>query len=164
VASLLQTVIAVGVIVLYAIQGWDPMVQLFFWVGQTGGFLILTLIAVTSIAVLLFFRRDRPGVRIRDVPMWRRVYAPVISAVGLSWLAFEVWRNFSVLLGEQVPTLASKLLPGFVLLAAAIGLLRSAWLYAFRREVYDAVARDKLSAPAAPAPAGLYPATEAGYR
>jgi amino acid transporter len=144
VASLLQTVIAVGVIVLYTVRGWDPMVQLFFWLGQTGGFLILVLLAVTSVAVVLFFRKDRPGIFIRDVPVWRRVYAPIVSAMGLGWLAFEVWQNYSALFGEQVPTLASKLLPGFVLLAASIGLLRSAWLYAFRRPVYEAVARDKV--------------------
>ena len=162
VASLLQTAIAVAVIALYAVQGWDPMVQLFFWMGQTGGFLILILLAITSIAVLLFFRRDRPGVFIRQMPTWRRVHAPIVSAIGLGWLAFEVWRNYSALLGEQVPTRASQLLPGFVLLAAVIGLLRSAWLYTFRRPVYEAVARDKASGPAA-ATAGLHPATEVGY-
>src|SRR6266545_7033646 len=83
VASLLQTAIAVAVIALYAVQGWDPMVQLFFWMGQTGGFLILILLAITSIAVLLFFRRDRPGVFIRQMPTWRRVHAPIVSAIGL---------------------------------------------------------------------------------
>jgi amino acid transporter len=36
VASLSQTVIAVAVITLYAVEGWDPMVRLLFWLGQTG--------------------------------------------------------------------------------------------------------------------------------
>ncbi len=174
VASLLQTGIAVAVIALYAIREWDPMVRLFFWMGQTGGFLILILLAVTSIAVLSFFHKPRrtvtgsAGLVVRDVPIWRRVYAPVLSALGMGWLAFEVWRNYSALLGEQLPSRASRLLPAFVLLAAVIGLLRSAWLYLFRREVYDAVARDNVNASAAgrPAPqpaADMYSATEAGY-
>src|SRR2546430_7410719 len=62
VASLMQSGIGLTTILLYAGKHWDPVVQLFFWLGQTGGFLVLGLLALTSISVIAFFRKDRPGV------------------------------------------------------------------------------------------------------
>ena len=40
----MQTVLALIVIVVYAIAGWDPLSKLFFWLGTTGGFGILILL------------------------------------------------------------------------------------------------------------------------
>ena len=57
VASLAQSVLGLVVIVLYAVAGWDPLVQLFFWGGTAGGFGVLLLIATTSVAVIAFFAR-----------------------------------------------------------------------------------------------------------
>ena len=35
--SLAQSALGLIVIVLYAVNGWDPLVQLFFWGGTSGG-------------------------------------------------------------------------------------------------------------------------------
>ncbi len=49
---------------IYAAGGWAPMTDLFFWLGTTGGFGILILLALTSAAVIRFFDLEpgrRPG-------------------------------------------------------------------------------------------------------
>ncbi len=56
--------------------GQDPMTRLFFWLGTTGGFGILILLAVTAVAVIAFFARDPRGEN-----AWRRLIAPALAAI-----------------------------------------------------------------------------------
>ena len=51
-ASAVQSAFGLVVIIVYAMAHWDPMVNLFFWLGTTGAVGILILLAVTSIAVI----------------------------------------------------------------------------------------------------------------
>ncbi len=71
-ASLAQSATGLAVIVVYAVAGQDPMTRLFFWLGTTGGFGILVLLALTAVAVVAVLRpgparrerlaaADRPG-------------------------------------------------------------------------------------------------------
>ncbi len=71
-ASLAQSVTALGAIAAFALAGANPMATLFFWLGTTGGFGILVLLAVTSVAVIVFFARDPRG-----EGAWARLAAPV---------------------------------------------------------------------------------------
>ena len=60
-ASLVQSGTGLAVIAGYALAHADPMTSLFFDLGTTGGFGILVLLAVTSVAVIAFFARDWHG-------------------------------------------------------------------------------------------------------
>ena len=73
-ASLAQSATGVAVIAVYALGGWPPMTDLFFWLGTTGGFGIILLLALTSVAVIAFFARDPDGEN-----AWRRLIAPAIA-------------------------------------------------------------------------------------
>ncbi|MGH8878918.1 MAG: APC family permease [Stackebrandtia sp.] len=57
-ASLLQSVLAVAVIAVYAATEWDPLVHLFFWLGMTGGFGVLVLVAATAISIVCYFIKN----------------------------------------------------------------------------------------------------------
>ena len=59
--SLAQSALALVVLVVYAVAGWDPLVQLFFWGGIGGGIGVLLLITFTSIAVVGYCRRWTTG-------------------------------------------------------------------------------------------------------
>jgi amino acid transporter len=93
-ASLVQSAIGLAVILLYAAQGWDPLVQLFFYLGTTGGFGVLVLAAATSIAVIVFFAWDRRG-----ESLWSAVIAPALSAAALVAMVWLVVDNYATLLG-----------------------------------------------------------------
>lgn len=110
---------------------------MFFWLGQTGGFYVLGLLAVTALTVLVFYLR-RPGLR-RRTSVWVWLIAPLTTGTGLGWLFVQIWRNYSTLLGEQTPSLASRLLPASILAATAVGLGRAGWLYLFQRPVFDRI-------------------------
>jgi amino acid transporter len=73
--SLTQSVLALIVILVYAIAGWDPLVHLFYWGAAAGGLAVLLLITAASFAVIGYFARHREGESI-----WHRVVAPVIAS------------------------------------------------------------------------------------
>ena len=66
-ASLAQSATGLAVIGAFALAGGQPMQDLFFDLGTTGGFGILLLYALTSVAVIAFFARNPAG-RVRVGP------------------------------------------------------------------------------------------------
>ena len=116
--SLVQSAFGLIVIVLYAVAGWDPLVQLFFWGGSTGGVGVLLLITLTSIAVIGYFARNPQG-----EDFWHRIGAPALGTIlllGMSYLAFS---NIDILFGVapgSTVTWAVPLTFGVLTVAGAI--------------------------------------------
>jgi amino acid transporter len=134
VASAVQSAIGLVAIVIYAIGGWNPMTDLFFWLGTTGGFGILVLLALTSAAVIVYFARNPSGENI-----WRRLIAPAISAVVLVIMVYLVASNFSTLLGYSSPSVAGKILPSLFAVTALIGVGWALYLRADRPDTYAVI-------------------------
>ncbi|SCG76250.1 APC family permease [Micromonospora inositola] len=157
VASLAQSALGLVVIVLYAVAGWDPLVQLFFWGGTGGGFGVLLLIATTSVAVIAFFARTRTA-----ETLWRRAIAPGLAAIALTAIIVVAVDNFAILLGVAPDSPLRWAIPAVYPVAALLGLLWGLVLRGRRPEVYARIGLGAESAvaeapPAAgePAPAGV---------
>ncbi|HSV64895.1 MAG TPA: APC family permease [Mycobacteriales bacterium] len=115
-ASLGQSCLGVAVIVLYAVAGWDPMVHLFFWLGTTGGFGVLLLLAVTSLAAVAFFARTPT-----TESWWHRAGAPGLASAILAVMIWLAVRNYATLLGVLPGSPASRWLPALYLVTALAG-------------------------------------------
>lgn len=133
-ASLTQSVTALAVIVAYAAGGWDPMTKLFFWLGTTGGFGILLLIALTAVAVIAFFARDTRGEN-----AWRRLVAPALAAVLLAGIIVLAVLNYETLLGVPPGSAAAWALPAAYAVIAVIGLAWGLILRSRRPQVYSTI-------------------------
>jgi amino acid transporter len=133
-ASLAQSATGVAVILGYALGGWPPMTDLFFWLGTTGGFGIILLLALTSVAVIAFFARDPRG----ENP-WQRLIAPAIAAVLLTGIIVLAIAHFATLLGTGPGSPATWALPSSYAAAAVIGLVWAIILRARRRDVYETI-------------------------
>lgn len=133
-ASAVQSAIGLAVIVIYAVGGWNPMTDLFFWLGTTGGFGILILLAITSIAVVAYFARNSAAENI-----WRRAVAPGLAAIALVVMTYLVANNFSLLLGYSSPSVAGKILPALYLVAAIIGVGWALYLRTDRPDTYAVI-------------------------
>jgi amino acid transporter len=163
IASLAQSVIGLAVIVVYAVAGWDPMVQLFFWLGTTGGFGVLLLFTLTSASVLGFFTRNRRGESV-----WRRRIAPMLSLAALAAMTWQAVANYSTLLGVAPDATVAWLLPGAYPAAFAVGLVYGWWLRVRRPATYAgiglganaATGRSSVAEPGAVAPG--YPSAPVG--
>ncbi len=133
-ASLTQSVMGLAVIVAFALGGWPPMADLFFWLGTTGGFGIIVLLALTSIAVIAFFGRDPRG----EHP-WRRLVAPALSAALLAGIVVLALLHYATLLGVGPGDPAAWALPASYGVVAVIGLAWGLILRARRPRVYAAI-------------------------
>jgi amino acid transporter len=133
-ASLTQSLTGLAVIVAYAAGGWAPMTDLFFWLGTTGGFGIVILLALTSVAVIVFFGRDPRG-----ETAWRRIIAPALAAILLTGIAVLAVMHYDTLLGVRPGSPAAWALPGSYAVATAVGLSWGLLLRARRPQVYQAI-------------------------
>jgi amino acid transporter len=133
-ASIAQTITALIVILLFAINGWDPLGKLFFWLGTTGGVGILILLLVTSVAVIKFFANETRG----ESP-WARIGAPVIAFIALAYMLYQTLNGYANLLGVKPDNPARWMLPSLYLVAAVIGILWALILRGTKPDVYNAI-------------------------
>jgi amino acid transporter len=141
--SVIQSVVGLVVIVLYAIAGWDPVVQLFFWGGTTGGLGVLFLIATTSIAITVYFLRH-PA----DETVWRRLIAPVLAAVLLLIVVALALVNFATLLGVEPTSPLRWGIPIAYLVIAVLGVIWALTLQRRRPAIYASIGLGAKSATA----------------
>jgi amino acid transporter len=136
-ASLAQSLTGLAVIVTYAAGGWAPMTDLFFWLGTTGGFGILILLALTSVAVIRFFGTG-PGAGTGESP-WAGITAPALSAVSLAVIAVMAVLHYATLLGVPPGSPAAWLLPASFAAAATAGLCLATFLRSRRPGIYATI-------------------------
>jgi amino acid transporter len=148
-ASLAQSITGLAVITGYALTGQDPMTRLFFWLGTTGGFGILVLLALTAVAVIAFFARDARGEN-----LWRRLIAPALAAVLLTGIVVLAAGHYAVLLGVPAGSAVAWALPASYAAVAAIGLGWGLVLKARRPRVYAAIGLGPHAVTGQLAPAG----------
>ena len=133
-ASLAQSATGLVVIAVYALGGWNPMEKLFFWLGSTGGYGVLLLLAATAVAIVAFFARDPRG----ENP-WRRLIAPGLAAVLLGWIVILATVHYATLLGVPPGDAAAWALPASYAAAAAAGLVWGLVLKLRRPDTYAAI-------------------------
>lgn len=82
----------------FAVTGADPA-QLYGECAGVGGFAVLILMLMTSVAVVVFFRRTG---HLGQSTLWHTVVSPVISMLGLgAVVALAIW-HFPLLIGGSV--------------------------------------------------------------
>jgi len=133
-ASLTQSLTGLAVIAAYALAHADPMTALFFDLGTTGGFGIVLLLALTSVAVIAFFWTDP-----HEENAWRRLIAPALAAVLLGGIAVLAVLHYATLLGVQQGATAAWALPASYAAVAVAGLSWALVLRARRPQVYAAI-------------------------
>ncbi|WP_406083582.1 APC family permease [Micromonospora zamorensis] len=134
VGSIIQSVIAVAVLVGYAVANADPIVHLFFWVTVTGGLGVLVLMTATSAAVVGFFAR----IRHTEGP-WKAVIAPLIATVALAAILAVTVQEFDTLLGVHPHSPLRWLFPATYAIVAVFGATWALILRAAKPDVYNAI-------------------------
>ncbi|SDC60451.1 amino acid/polyamine/organocation transporter, APC superfamily [Geodermatophilus telluris] len=121
VASGLQTVLALLLVMPFAVLGLDPVLTLFAWFSGVAVLGLVVLYLLTSVSVVVFFRRTR-----LDTRPWQTLVAPVLAALLIAALGALVLTNFTLLiggsLGTAVPLVAS--VPLVLLLGIALESVR----------------------------------------
>ena len=115
--SVLQTVLGIVVLAIFAITQQDPIFALFTWLTNTATLSVITLMALVSFAVLAFFKKQ-PAL---EPSALKASIAPLFAGVVLAIIAILVVVNFGLLTGAA-PWLAIAL-PVLVPVAAVLGVL-----------------------------------------
>jgi amino acid transporter len=135
VASLTQTVLALAVVIVFALADADPVLKLFTWLTNLGALGVLLLMAVTSFAVVSYFRQ-RPDA---EVSAWAGTIAPAIAGVALLVVLVLGVLNFNVLItsATDAPTdTMAIVLPVILFGAGALGLALGAWMKSGKPDTY----------------------------
>jgi amino acid transporter len=99
VASVLQTALALLLVMPFAILGLDPVLTLFAWFSGVAVLGLVVLYVLTSISVVVFFRRTR-----LDTRPWNTLVAPILAVLMIGGLAMLVLANFTLLIGGSTAT------------------------------------------------------------
>jgi amino acid transporter len=115
--SLIQSLVAAVTLLVFALLRRDPLTELFTWLSYVSAVGVLLLMAVTSMAVVGFFRRY-PGL---GGSSWHRLVAPLLATVALLTIAAVTVANADAALGGSAPSMLGFVLPGLVGVAAVGG-------------------------------------------
>jgi amino acid transporter len=137
-ASIVQSALAFVVVGLFAVLGEDPVLKLFTWLTNLGALGVVLLMALTSFAVVAFFRR-RPA---PELGTWRTLIAPVIAGLGLLAILVLGVANFNVLItgSTDAPTDSiSVILPIVLFGSGVVGLIVAAIMRSKAPQRYTAI-------------------------
>lgn len=104
-AALVQSSVTLLLVAPFAILGLDPVLTLFSWGGGVSVAALLLVYSLTSLAVIVYFRRNRQERRV-----WQTILAPSLALILLVGLLALVFENFSQLTGEGQGTTVGVLL------------------------------------------------------
>jgi amino acid transporter len=136
VGSLVQTTLALIVVVIFAVSHADPILKLFTWFSGMSAVGVILLMAGTSAAVVGFFRK-----RTADENVWQRAIAPGLATLVLLALVVLLVVNFDSLLGTDPNSPLRWLFPALVLASAVVGIIWGAVIRRTRPDVYEGIGR-----------------------
>lgn len=90
--SLTQSAMAVVLVGIFALAGADPVLHLFTWMAGEAIVAILLLMTLTSIAIIVYFRREGGD------STWRTRVAPILGSIGLIGITCVVLAYFTTLI------------------------------------------------------------------
>lgn len=117
IGSVVQTVMAVAIVAVFAGLGLDPVLNMFTWISQVGTLGVLGMMAITSLSVIVFFQRNSG-----QASALSALVLPAVSGLIMAGLFGYIFVNF----GDLTQTAGGALgwiLPALIPLAALVGIL-----------------------------------------
>ena len=124
VGSISQTALAFVVVLIFVVTGQDPVLALFTWLTQLGTLAILFLMALASLAVVMFFARNR-GL---ESNLFTSLVAPIVGTITMALVSGYAASQFGLLISNPGSPLAWGL-PSLIIVAAVAGVIAAAVLH-----------------------------------
>lgn len=138
--SLLQSAIALLAIGVFAATGADPVTVMFTWLATLAAIGVLTLMVLTSIAVVRFFAR---GGGTGEESVWQTVLAPIVGFSAMAVILGVTVLNLGSLLGAVPGSQLPYLLPAIILGCTVLGLSWGLWLRSARPDSFAVIGRGR---------------------
>jgi hypothetical protein len=127
-------VISLTAVAAVAVWGWDPITQTYMWFSGASTLGLIALMAMTSLAVIVFFRT-----KARGPSVWHAVIAPGLAFIGLTAILVLVIGNFSLLVGSAT---TATVLGGFIVATFTSGVVAAERVRRTRPDRYQALTQD----------------------
>jgi amino acid transporter len=135
--SLLQSAIALLVIVGFAVTGADPFATLFAWFSTLGALGLLTLLVITSLASMA----GLPGRGPDAEGIWVRRVAPGLGVIAGAVVLVTMIVNVDSMLGVGADSPLPYIIPALVAVVGVAGAIWALYLRAVRPQVYQKISR-----------------------
>ena len=135
--SLLQSGIALLVVLSFAMAGADPMATLFAWFSTLGALALLALLVVTSLAAMAYL----PGRGTDNENLWRRRIAPALGVLTGAVMLGTMVVNVDSMLGVGPDSRLPYVIPAVVVAVAIGGVLLAIYLRVAKPDVYFKIGR-----------------------
>ncbi|WP_111895892.1 APC family permease [Acinetobacter sp. MB5] len=122
IASIVQGIFMMGMLVVFGMLHLDPMTDVFAWSSVLGSMTVLTLQIGVSIAAIRFFYNNKH----LPVSLWSRLIAPLLATVGMMYILWNVLKNLQVLSGSSSSVIV--LLPWLIVLCFVIAIITVQYL------------------------------------
>jgi amino acid transporter len=132
--SLLQSLLALAVVVVFAALRRDPLTELFTWFSYVAALGVLALLIGTSLAVVGYFSRHAS-----PETAWHRYVAPLLATVALLIISVVTAVNADSVLGTVRGSALTYILPGSIGAAAVVGLIWGYLIKFLRPGVYHGI-------------------------
>ncbi|HVW52177.1 MAG TPA: APC family permease [Trinickia sp.] len=134
VASIVQTLLGLTVIVVSGLDGVDPLQGLLPWASVVAAVGMVAVQAFASLSVVGFFRKDTRGVSV-----WQRVIAPTLASIGLFLCLWQIIVHVDLLSGSK--SIWSTVVPWATLGGGVAGAIFAVWLKSARPMLYNNLGR-----------------------
>lgn len=138
IGSVVQTVMALVVLALFAGLGLDPVLNMFTWISQVGTLGVLGMMTITSLSVIVFFRRQGG-----HHSTFSTLILPAVSGLIMAALFIYIFLNF----GDLTQTAGGALgiiLPALIPVAGVIGYVMASRLKATNPAAYAMMGQNKV--------------------
>lgn len=108
--------------------------QLYAWFAGVAAFSIICAMAITSLATVVFFHRERVAESV-----WRTTIAPTVALIGLSGMVVLGFHNFPSLIGGS--RFLANIMSASCLLLFVLGFIAALWLKKNRPDIYLRIGR-----------------------
>ena len=96
VATIIVSVLAVAITLIFMAFSLDPIVHMFFWFGAVAVLAIVLTEILVSISVIVYFRRTKEDTRI-----WNVMIAPILAIIGLTVGEYMLMSRFNLFSGTS---------------------------------------------------------------
>ena len=133
-ASIVQTLLGLTVIVVSGLDGVDPLQGLLPWASVVAAVGMVAVQAFASLSVVGFFRKDTRGVSV-----WQRAIAPALASLGLLLRLWQIIVHVELLSGSK--SVWSAVVPWATLGGGVAGAIFAVWLKSARPVLYNNLGR-----------------------
>lgn len=146
VASVTTSVISGIVIIVFAIAGLDPIVNLFYWFSGVAVIAIVLVEILVSIAIIAYFAKHRD-----EANVFQKIIAPILAIVGLAVGEYLLIARFGLLAGTAAEGVDPTVTPfalsplGWVLVLLPFAVFIIGMILAAVRRTNDELLKDIVS-------------------